>query len=285
MDAKIDYISFTLPARLSGAGHSEETYEHIATVLDDAGLGWFVTELGKLDVSMRSGRAHYGAGMYFQEHHISLWFGGIANHILIEIAGVGCQWLRDTSTIEMLIATIHNRVTRIDVAVDFRTDAKPTDFVSKMKGKRFSSRTSIESATGWTEYVGSMKSSRYARVYVYAEPHPRAGILRVEHVLRDENAKAAAAEIIARSLKDVVSDLGNTFGWQHEIWKPLQTTEGKLRAKRHDTHGSGTLIWLEKAVKPALIKAHQSGLIDMRELLQRWLDEASLSNDNPLPRY
>jgi hypothetical protein len=277
MDVKIDYLSFTLPINLSGAGHNDEVENFIAHHMDAAGLSTFKDFLLNGKASVRGGRGHYGHGLYWEQFHISLWFGGLANHVLFEVAGVGCQALRDADLLLTVLSAVQTRATRIDVAVDLPDAGKPADFVSKRKRNRFRAHSSMESVSGWTEYIGSMKASRYARVYLYAEPHPRAGVMRVEHVLRDEYAKSIAAEIVRDGLASVVSMLGNTFGWEHERWQPDIVTEGKLRSKRHDTHGSGTLRWLATAVAPALLSAHREGLINVRE----WLETHVLSELEP----
>jgi hypothetical protein len=273
MDAKIDYLSFTLPLNLSGAGHDGNAAAEINDRLRATGFEDFCDFLSREMPARRGGRGHYGAGYFWQTAHISIWWGGIANHVLVEIAGVGCQMLRDDASILSTLIAAQTRATRIDVAVDLPDAGKPLDFVSLRKKNRFASKASYESASGWTEYVGSMKASRFARVYLYAEPHPRAGVLRVEHVLRDEYAKATCSLILLQGLKEAVAQLGNTFGWQHPRWQPGITTDGKITAQRHDTHGSGTLRWLLKAVAPALIKAHKDGLIDV----QAWMRQYVLS--------
>lgn len=265
MDAKIDYFSFTLPVNLGGAGHSDEVHAFIIQQLDANGFNPLVDLLIEETSIRRSGRGHYGAGLFFQDLHISLWWGGIANHLLVEIAGVGCQAARDAGCMDQTVFSAQDRCTRIDIAIDLPDAGKPADFVSKRKSSRISAKASMESATGWTEYVGSMKSDRFARVYLYAEPHPRAGVMRVEHVLRSDYAKAACRQLLSDGMATLVTMLGNSFGWEHPRWQPDEMTEGKLKAQRHDTHGAGTLRWLAKAVAPALIKAQKDGLLDAEE--------------------
>lgn len=263
MDTKIDYISFTLALNLSGVGHGDETYDAIENLLILHDLGRLAQDFGSLQWDIRGGRGHYGAGLYCEKRHISIWWGGIANHVLFEFAGVACQWLRDTLHMEALLEAIHYRLTRLDVAVDFPTTVRPPEFAEQRSNKRFKSGGHIFSEEGETVYVGSKGSERFARVYVYNEPHPRANVLRCEHQLRGHYAKEAGSQIIQEGLKMVTAKLGNSFGWTHELWQPDVMTVDKLRAKRHDTHGGGTLLWLEKAVKPALVSAHKEGLLDV----------------------
>jgi hypothetical protein len=269
MDAKIDYLSFTLPINLSGAGHSPDAEDMIVAALEHAGCGALLAELSTGKPERRGGRKIYAAGIFFQTQGVSLWFGGVANHLLVEVSGTGCQALRDAGILEQTLAAVQTRTTRIDVAVDLPDAGQPEQFVSKKMENRFRVTETQDTDTGWTQYVGSRKSERFARVYLYRAPHPRAGVLRVEHVLRAEYAKSAAAAILDTSLSAFVAVLGNTWGWQHERWQPDIVTEGKLRAQRHDKEDAATVRWLAKAVAPALVKAHRSGLIDLNEWLNR----------------
>lgn len=273
MDAKIDYLSFTLPLNLSGAGHSAEADDAIVARCAAAGLDAFMDVLSMGKPERRGGRKLYGCGLFFAAEGVNIWFGGVANHVLFEVSGTGCQVLRDHDALLATLQAVQGRTSRLDVAVDLPDAGKPEDFVSKKKENRFRVTETQDTDTGWTQYVGSRKSDRFARVYLYREPHPRAGVLRVEHVLRGDFAKDAAEAILRGSLVDFVAILGNTWGWQHPRWQPEKVTDGKLRAKRHDKEDASTLRWLMKAVVPALLKAHKSGLLDAQE----WFDTHVLS--------
>jgi hypothetical protein len=262
MDAKIDYLSFTMPLNFGGVGHGEEAHGAIGNYMESMHCYSLLALLTNAKVQQNNGRKIYGAGLFFPEHNVSIWWGGVSNHVLIEISGVGCQQLRDIAGMNTLLEAVKDRTTRIDVAVDLPDAGKPADFVLKKKENRFRVTETMDTDTGWTQYVGSRKSERFARVYLYAPPHPRSGVMRVEHVLRGDYAKVMANAIITTSLIEQVSVLGNTFGCGHERWQPDMTTDGKLKAQRHDKDDAATLRWLIKAVAPALIKAHKIGLID-----------------------
>lgn len=59
------------------------------------------------------------------------------------------------------------------------------------------------------------------------------------------------------------------YGWRHPIWKPDNAEVSKIPARAYDGEGAGTLRWLETTVVPALKKAHDKGLIDLR----LWLND------------
>jgi hypothetical protein len=269
MDAKIDYISFTIMVDVRGAGD-----EHQAWVLAVNAL-WerhpvFATWCQTADTWQSGGaRKHYGFSQWAQHIYASIRFGGQANHILVELPGTACQDLRDQGVLEQVVSEAAGRLTRLDLAVDIPAGCSPGEFVAAGYSGRFQAKASLSSESGSTEYVGSMKSERFARVYMYAPPHPRAGVLRVEHVLRAGYAKSAADIISQSGLLVLASVVGNSFGWSHTLWKPDALTDGKLRASRADRHEPGRVRWLWGVVLPALVKADQDGLLDLADFMAR----------------
>jgi len=282
MDAKVDYLSFTLPLDLRRADrtHHEGTQtvtrdEHdqyaqsvIADELAQLGMDDFLEILASSKYSDMGGRQRYGRFVHWRKNNVSILWGGAADNVLVELSGVSCQLLRDRTALDSTMGAISNRVTRVDVAVDFLTDVTPREFVAQKSGKRFKITEQHDTETGETQVAGSRKSERFAVVYVYQAPHPRAGVMRVEHRLRGDYAKVIAPAIVSDGLPLQVAKLGNTFGWKHALWQPDQVTDSKLRATRADKSDAGTLRWLLKSVAPALVKAHQNGLIDVIEFIR-----------------
>jgi len=271
MDAKVDYLSFTIPLNLGGVGHSKEVHEEIMYQIHHMELFELEYILVETPPDLNKGRKIYGAGAHWQDSNLSIWWGGVANHILVEISGVGCQQLRDHNAMLSTLSYVYERCSRIDIAVDLPDAGKPSEFVAAKQENRFKVTQTNDEATGWTQYVGSRKSDRFARVYLYAPPHPRAGILRVEHVLRADYAKACAKGVTVTNLQTQTTLLGNTFGWEHPRWQPSVVTEGKLRVTRADKTDAGTLRWALKAVAPALAKMHRNGLIDIDVFVERYV--------------
>jgi len=275
MDAKIDYLSFTLPINAGGVGHSDELYTEIQWQFEQRGL-FGLQGLLSVDKPTRNGkRKIYGTGLRWEANNVNLWWGGedgIANHVLCEISGVGCQLLRDEGAMLPTVQGVADRATRLDIAIDIE-DSPPTprEFVTLKAQNRFPITQQNDTQTGLTQYAGSRESERYARVYVYLPPHPRAGVLRVEHVMRSKYAKQAVLYLLANGMPSIVSTLGNTFGWEHPRWKPAIVTEGKLRVTRADKSDAGTLRWAIKAVAPALAKMHRNGLIDLDVFVERYV--------------
>lgn len=269
MDVKIDYISFTdmTDVREAGEGDAQEraavaalSAHHPAFVDDFAsGLTW----------QPGGARGHYALSMFQPASFTSIRFGGKANHILVEMPGTACQLARDRGALDNIIAQAAERLTRLDVAVDIPGGCSPLEFVRAGYNERFKSYAEIVSESGVTEYVGSMKSERFSRVYMYAPPHPRAGTLRVETVLRSSFAKAAAALYASEGVLSLAAACGNTFGWKSPAWQPESLTDGKLRASRADRHEPGRVRWLYQVVLPAIARAAKEGLIDLPDFLRR----------------
>lgn len=272
MDAKIDYLSWTTPCETAGQGSAEAIKLVALQALDDAHpafVFWCETTTGWQDAG---GRGHYGASTYNTRHYTTMRYGGSANHVLCEMPGTACQAARDADCLQAILSSAAARVTRIDIAVDITGDIDPRRFVLAGYNDRFKAYAEIVSAEGATEYVGSMKSDRFARVYKYAPPHPRAGVMRVEFVLRREYAKAACATLVDENLPTLAERLGNTWGWQSPAWKPVGMTDGKLKAQRSDRHEPGRVRWLFQIVLPALVKADADGLIDLPDFAARALE-------------
>lgn len=282
MDAKIDYLSFTLPLDLRRASrahhesaqtvsndeHDQYAQSVIADELSARGLHDLLDLLASSQYIDMGGRKRYGRFIHWRKNNVSLLWGGTADNVLIELSGVSCQLLRDRDALLQTVDATSASATRVDVAVDFVTDVKPRDFVAEKNKNRFEITEQFDTQTGLTQVVGSRKSERFAVVYVFEKPHPRAGVMRVEHKLRSDYAKVIAPAIVKYGLASQVSVLGNTFGWKHAIWQPDQTTDGKLKATRADKSDAGTMRWLLKAVAPALVKAHESGLIDIVDFIK-----------------
>lgn len=273
MDAKIDYISFTVMVDTRAGQDEHGQWSHAVDALWERHpyfMAWASRQGGW---TSGSARGHYGYSMFNSYLFAAVRFGGSANHILVELPGTCCQQLRDDDAFDLIVTEAAERLTRLDIAVDFPAGGSPLDFVSAGYNERFASHAELVSESGTTCYVGSMKSERFARVYRYDAPHPRAGVLRVETVLRSDYAKAAARILAADGLLTLVSLTGNTFGWRAELWQPLTATEGKLRASRIDRHEPGRVRWIWQVVLPALIRASRDGLIDRDSFIECWRKE------------
>lgn len=268
MDAKIDYLAFTVMIDCRGTGDGGGDPDKAQHALYDFHRAWWDGFAAKQSWEKGSGRGHYGTSRYAADTYTAVRFGGSANHVLVEMPGTACQWARDAGVLDAIVTEAATRLTRLDVAIDIPGGCAPADFVAAGYGERWKAKASIISPEGATEYVGSMKSDRFARVYQYAPPHPRAGVLRIEHVLRSEYAKAAAIRYASSGMIELAAACGASWGWKHTSWQPGELTDGKLKAKRADRHEPGRVRWLYDVVAPALVKADAEGLIDLGDFWQ-----------------
>ena len=125
------------------------------------------------------------------------------------------------------------------------------------------------SESGETCYVGSQKSDRYARVYRYNPPHPRADLLRIEHVFRRDYAKKVAAEVINSSVEAIAASAGLAFGWAHETWDVSQDQSVDISII-HEKRATGkTVFWLIDSCASAFKRLCADGTIKDPEAFLR----------------
>jgi len=266
---KIDWISFSvhLPAR----GSDDERVTEQA-IIEELYHMW--RDLPALlhfgDMQKRSkGRAPYSVSWHLADNGITVMYHPRLNHALIEISGKGCDLLEDDGTLKTVLEVVAQRVTRIDLACDMLCDERPTAFAENRTSGRFKSHSSFISESGETYYVGARESNRYARVYRWEPPHERSPFLRVEYVLKAEDAKLAADYLLQHGTHDLATDLGKRFGWLSENWKPLTQSIEEFQAYRAERKEGKTLFWLGDTVAPLLLRLHREGTID----IDRWFKE------------
>jgi hypothetical protein len=258
MQSRIDWLSFTLPVENEYAPH--RGVHKIQDTLAGAGLNHVLALYSGNWVQDR-GRSPYALSL---SHQGVVIYAGKPSTILIEIQGEGC--FRLGLPIEGLLKRFSQRVTRIDLASDMTCNTDPETFVEYADKQRMRTSAVIRSDTGTTVYIGSRKSERYARVYRYSEPHPRASDLRCEMVFRGKYAKAVADFVARNGVQAAIVAYGDTYGWKHPEWTP-ETLESPLEAQIPLIRKSqnGTVRWLIAQAAPAFRKCVDSGSIDNPE--------------------
>lgn len=268
---KIDYLSFTIqtgsfatvpPTRLMVA--VREWIETNASPL----IGLLIEPH---NFKALPGRAPYAQHWQREDGGLSIFAGTEREEILFEIGGVGCDILDRAEILMPLIGLVHERLTRIDITADILTDTTPPDFAKQRSNKRHKSGGEKHSPSGYTVYIGSKTSERFAKVYRYNEPHPRAKLLRVEHTLKRKEARQAAKLMLSNGLAYVVEMCGRTFGWKHPDWQPDPLSWGKLPTIEKEHGTKSTIFWLNSQVLPALVKAQQTGKLDVVAWLETYV--------------
>jgi hypothetical protein len=274
MLTKLDWISFTLT--VTPAAKPDELTAYSAAMI--AFHEVFPAALGILITNKRwttgKGRAPYSVSFEHEKSKIKLFCHPTLPHALFEISGQGCEWLTKHNMLYPLLEAVQKRVTRLDIACDMEVATDPAAFAEQRDTQRFRSHGHMISETGSTYYVGSRSSDRYARVYRYNPPHERAHLLRCEMVVKAEQAKGAAGDILWGGLSQYASSLGAVFAWKHPAWQPQDMTATPPPSWRPERRQGKTLFWLADTVAPLLARLHSEGVIDVIT----WIEE------NVLPR-
>jgi DNA relaxase NicK len=200
---------------------------------------------------------------YFDTHtKISVFVGSVNKHVHCEVSGQSLDFIRAIGLYEEFMKKVGTRASRIDFAVDFETKDSVNSFIDNKYKGRFKAGGEVFSEDGHTRYIGSWEGERFARVYRYHEPHPRAKLLRAEVVLRGDYAKQAAAIWIAEGEVAATIAAHKPFKWQSDLWQPEIATESKIVSKRSDKESAGTLRWANGDVAAAIARLHNEDLQD-----------------------
>jgi len=277
MRSHIDWLTFTMTPRYGTYDASNMTTgEDYATAIEQAWIATFDAETlanafgGEWEKKEKS-RAPYTDSWGNAEVGATLFAGISLNHCCVEISGSGCERLIEKGLLEKILGAVGDRTTRIDIACDIETEIQPTVFVSEVKHKRMRSSGYQKSASGETCYVGSKTSERYARVYRYAEPHPRAHLLRVEHVFHKAYAKKVAQAVLDSGIDNVAFAAGEAFGWDHELWKPSDRNLPDLSIVGAERNEGKTVFWLVNSVAPSFKRLCAAGTIsNPEEFIRRY---------------
>lgn len=281
MTTLIDFISFTVPIVLGTVKDQKTFGRSVFGRVNYATDFVFDQTFGDDEFTISNGRGGYKWSWVNKDNSARIFYGTNVKEVLVELSGLGCERLRAGGRIEKLIIMVQDDVTRIDLATDFETDVRPKAFVAAGCSGRFRARSEMKSAQGETCYVGSWKSDRFARVYRYNEPHPRANFLRIEHVFRKQYAKNVARDIANYGIIEIQKRAGKTYDWKHELWGEEMITEEKLPGYEiENKKQASTVQWLIKQCAPAFRRLVEEGVIENPEF---FLQKHFLSNEFDIP--
>lgn len=252
MFVSIDWLSFTLPTAGGQEVLAFELWGRVAKDMELATPLAYLAFVKDWQYTPRPGRAPYNQAQQRDDKGVMIYAHQRIDHSLVEVGGIGMDALGSLDAEIAVMKAVGHRLTRIDIAVDIFTEVRPDEFSQARNTERFTSWSEAVSESGHTVYIGSKTSDRYARVYRYNDPHPRSQFLRVEHVLKAEQAKAAAEAIEEIGIEAFVAMLGNTFGWAHEVWTPAVDTEEAVKAWRPERRQGKTVSWMYGTVFPSL---------------------------------
>lgn len=265
MEYSIDYLSFTVPTDAIG-----QMNNHLMGQLAESAVSEFLgvsihALLDNQPFSVLRGRAPYSASWGRADGGVRFFGSPRLDHVLAEVSGTGCKTLRAHSRLDEVLRLVAPRASRVDLAVDILCPTKPHVFAAERAVERFTTITDWRSETGDTFYVGSMKSDRFARVYRFAEPHPRSHQLRVEHIFRRTAAKAFAKAILQDGYAASVRAAGDVYGWSHPQWQPEQVSAANISAHQVRKPERNTINWLYGAVTSSIVKALRNNELDLED--------------------
>jgi len=257
---RVDWLSYTWKrdvqfdqstgSLLSEVMTMAETSRELLRLLDG---GWILSH----------GRAPYDKAFKNASNTVHVYFSHKLGHVLVELSGQACERLG--AHIFNLITAEADHITRIDIAVDVECPNSPKEILDSLPAGRWRSTGHIVSDTGETVYVGSQKSDRYARVYRYNEPHPRAKYLRYEMVFRKEQAKAVVTSINMVGLGETAAAAGNAFKWTHGTW--LLRSDETITSYRPERNKAKTERWFYRTIVPSIKKMIAEGTLTPEEVL------------------
>lgn len=210
-----------------------------------------------LDTVPTSPRNPYVAAWKQPDRNI-VTFANTVGQGLVEVSGQGCATLRQMSLLEAMLHLAETVCTRVDIAIDI-LGLTPDEIVSKGYSARFRSHTRIASDKGITHYIGSVKSERYARVYRYAPPNPRAHLCRIELVHRKGYAKLAVKAINRDGIVKTALSALASYKFQHE---GVPTSEQPLATVAILKSSQKTVTWLIAQCAPAFKRLVSEGVIE-----------------------
>jgi hypothetical protein len=268
MEAKIDYITYTVPCATYFEMGDLDDVQRALDIFADFSGSWAIPIRGRHEWEVYKAKGFYHTRVFHEDSKVSVSFGNVNRHVYVEIGGQACDFIRGQGSIENLLQRIGTRASRLDFAVDMETEMSVSEFIVNRQGQSFKAGGNIFSEDGETSYVGSWKGERFARVYRYHEPHPRAKLLRAEVVLRGNYAKQALKLVLSEGEVSAAMSAHEPFKWTSPVWQPSVVTQSRIISQRSDKQDAGTVRWLMGDVVSAIVKNHNNGLLDARQ----WFD-------------
>jgi DNA relaxase NicK len=265
MQTSIDWLTFTIPLHSPEIGDDANSLAYLFSQCE-LSLSPALFKFLSFEGEIRKAHGFYAHLMIGSNGGARLSWGGVNNHAMIEMPGTACATASQCGVMGELLTRIAERVSRIDFAGDIETDVTPLDFVTQADLRTNISRTSIDSATGLTEYIGSRSSTRFCRVYRYAEPHDRAKFLRVEFELKGKLAQAAAIKVTEIGVVKSFTIAANSYRFKHPVWASEidNSIEGRYSAPNALRTNATRILWFKTQVTPALVQMHKDRVIDLR---------------------
>jgi hypothetical protein len=275
----VDWLSFTVPgdATVPIMTMGQEIAHALAVVRDYPGLWAFLpsadwgskptdaTTDALQGLELAKARFPYKNSLKTSDGGLRLFFDRMHDHVLVEVSGQGCEHLRHKDSLLACMRSAVDNLTRIDLAVDVKTDMSPLEAFDCLPDNRWRSNGHQQSDTGTTVYIGSQRSDRFARVYRYSPPHPRSNFLRFEMVFRRKNAINVGHETLRQGVEATSRSAGAVFDFQHCPVFP-QDDATPLSAWRAERTRAKSERWFYAQVVPAIRRMLDDGTLTKFEV-------------------
>lgn len=270
--ASVDFMSVTVPYVMPDADVALwQRQAALAATHPDAPVWLHDFLIGNV-LAPAMGRKGHSASISHADTGAVFFMGGTNTVSVFEAGGRACRLIGTSIGDEAFASAAAKTCTRIDVAVDF--DLPPADIASYVSGwsKRIKAHSWVTSPTGQTLYLGSPTSERFARIYRYAEPHPRAKFLRVEIVSRRKHAKSVCEAIQAEGLAATAATLLAKLELQGKHFASFEPSSVPITPIENKRTSARRLLWLLRQVTPAILDMHRNREFDAREWFEKHIE-------------
>lgn len=275
---KLDWLTVSVPFKLSDRilleGYSEYLNEELLTLFNTwQMLKHFEDESGHNENLWKHAPAvrPYPSSLRNDRYSVIVGYGGRHQNATIYLSATALDKLRHDNVLDEVIADLITRkvsVSRVDIAVDIINPAtQPAELWKELtRTTDVKTRSWTDSESGTTLTIGSRKSSRYARVYRYANRLERP-LTRLEIELKGTTALAALWKINNFSIEDVfwtsikAMNLALTPDAIYTDLPKLEIERGTIPTT------SSRAAWLKKQVIPAIKKMIEREEITLYQLV------------------
>lgn len=256
----IDWYSFTFVPLVGHKVNEMSSFEVVTSkMIEILGNELYESLFCYGSWNVANGRKPYAVATKRSEDNMTIYYGK-QEHVLVELSGETCGELESNGLLLPLVLKTYERATRLDIAIDFeKNSTNVSELLACFGSQRTTARGFVESKSGKTAYIGSQKSDRYVRVYEYYEPHPRAGIPRIEFVTRKKNIPQIGAYIAAYGVAYATQMIMNSYDWKGIS---VENTNEKMPVTRVKRENQNTVSWLIRQAAPAFRRLVQDGTIE-----------------------
>jgi len=272
---KIDYLSISFYDRFSRFGVEMWTHGPASVLAGVVPAALMPTDVKDAKVVTQR---PYPEGLLWSNGLSVLW--GNSDTVLVRLSGRACAAIDCVVYLSSIqVKTEHLsllNVSRLDVAHDIE-DARPPSVIVDGWGvnPRIKTRNVATSGTGETVYIGSRTSDRFARVYRYNEPHPRAGVPRVEFQFGKRVANKIANEIRGGKT-DVRSVFIHAYNKTFKTPYATSAIHDATVTSHSERSNAGTVVWFHKQVAPALSRLIREGEMTVADVVAAITDYEAL---------